>query len=147
MSVFFSHASQQYWITPILLTMGAIFSPPKSPCGLKSNLSDFTYDGLKQVSVFKALKVMWENWPACADHTLCLTCTAPEVHHGVMWLWWWSHKQIVVYFKCAWRLMTVYPIIYLELGCAVHFFIHLCKCFSTFPNSCMQNSNNWPKYF
>ncbi|TNN70779.1 Extended synaptotagmin-2 [Liparis tanakae] len=30
--------------------------PPKSPCGLKSNLSDFTYDGLKQVSVFKALK-------------------------------------------------------------------------------------------
>lgn len=34
---------------------GCDFLPP---CGLKSNLSDFTYDGLKQVSVFKALKVM-----------------------------------------------------------------------------------------
>ena len=48
--------------------------PPKSPCGLKSNLSDFTYDGLKQVSVFKALKVTWEKWTACTDHTLRLVC-------------------------------------------------------------------------
>lgn len=28
-----------------------------SLCGIKSNLSDFSYDGLKQVSVFKVLKV------------------------------------------------------------------------------------------
>lgn len=43
---------------------------------LKSNLSDFTYDGLKQVSVFKALKVMWEKWLACTDH-ICVSPSAP----------------------------------------------------------------------
>lgn len=51
----------------------SFFSPPNLPRGLKSNLSDFTYDGLKQHSVFKALKVMWEKWTVCTDHA--------AVHH------------------------------------------------------------------
>lgn len=73
----FPHASSQpYTVTPVLLTVGVIFSP-KSPCGLKSNLSDFTYDGLKQVSVFKALKVMWEKWIACTDHHLVFSPVLP----------------------------------------------------------------------
>lgn len=66
------HVSYPCWVIPVLLTVGVIFSP-KSPCGLKSNLSDFTYDGLKQVSVFKALKVMWEKWTACTERTPCVS--------------------------------------------------------------------------
>lgn len=66
------HVSYPCRVIPVLLTVGVIFSP-KSPCGLKSNLSDFTYDGLKQVSVFKALKVMWEKWTACTERTPCVS--------------------------------------------------------------------------
>lgn len=66
------HVSEPCRVIPVLLTVGVIFSP-KSPCGLKSNLSDFTYDGLKQVSVFKALKVMWEKWTACTERTPCVS--------------------------------------------------------------------------
>lgn len=81
-------------VIPVLLTVGVIFSPsPKSPCGLKSNLSDFTYDGLKQVSVFKALKVTWEK-PGCmhgshpASHlSLLFVSRLQNAPSSVMWSW------------------------------------------------------------
>lgn len=54
-----------------------------SPCGSKSNLSDLSYDGLKQISVFKALKVMWEKkgWFACKDHICSPSVCALGPHH------------------------------------------------------------------
>lgn len=50
LSAFFSHPCS---VTPTPTNAGCDFSL----CGIKSNLSDFSYDGLKQVSVFKVLKV------------------------------------------------------------------------------------------
>lgn len=53
-----------------------------SLCGIKSNLSDFSYDGLKQVSVFKVLKVtlglmestnrlhVWATSTSCDDEQM-----------------------------------------------------------------------------
>lgn len=87
--------------------MGVIFSP-KSPCGLKSNLSDITYDGLKQVSVFKALKVMWEKWIACTDHTPCLICLCPRVHFSISRLIVMKIEQRDEWSWCAWIWMLFF---------------------------------------
>lgn len=81
-------------VSSFQLTSGVIFLPPKSACGLKSNLSDFSYDGLKQVSVFKTLKVISEKRSLCTDPNLlshlCRSLSAPS---SIKWLWWLSNKD------------------------------------------------------
>lgn len=111
-------------ITPTPLTLGVIFSPhPKSPCGLKSNLSDFTYDGLKQISVFKALKVMWEKWFACKDHICCSLSAPSSAPYNV--LWWLSNEQSELSW-CAWRwlLFLFYAVFVLYTPFLVFVMIH-----------------------